>query len=85
MWQVVLRPRRASLRLGLETDGEGFGPGIDSWSRLREASLGRLFVILLFHLYSSQTLIVTRKKVAGIDVPPFPLLFCAFARSTSRL
>jgi hypothetical protein len=23
VWQVVLRPRRASLRLGLETDGEG--------------------------------------------------------------
>src|SRR5689334_813367 len=55
---------------GLETNREGFGPGVDSCSRRREASLGDLFVILLFHLYSSEALTVTRKNVAGIEVPP---------------
>ena len=52
------------------------------FSRRRELSLGDLFVTLIFHFFPLKGWTVTRKKVAGIEVPPFVLLFCAFASSS---
>ena len=42
-------------------------------------------VKLLIISYRAQRLTVTRKKVAGIEVPPSSLVFCAFASTKSCL
>ena len=61
--------------------GEGFVPGIfPIWTA--QPLQGLSYCPWLGGQRHSET--VTRRKVAGMDVPPLPLLvFCAFARPTS--
>jgi hypothetical protein len=64
--------------------------GAVSYGRVRifdclQQSVSGLFVLARTFRVERQTETVTLRKVAGMEVPPFVLWFCAFASSTSCL